>query len=244
MFLIALFAWTGDSSELFNLLCIFSIYFTLIYCLIQIGGHNLNLAGANWGPCWKGVARGIRGLLPQSTERKPNWGSRQCTGHKSIYFFWHGQKNCVLTFIHMFVASACVLYGCSSWELKKWTKEESRLSIALWIFWGLCALRHVEVLVKMLILDKKNKKNDEYFNRGSRKFVRRIKRFFFSNLTWFYQCWSGIVFFFTMWIYIMRISYFSDTSRVWVFLFSLPFRSIYHARTFTPMQNRPSINMV
>ena len=38
-----------------------------------------------------------------------------------------------------------------------------------------------------------------------------------------------------------------DTSRVWLFgsiLFSIPSRSIYHARTFIPRENRANISIV
>ena len=60
-----------------------------------------------------------------------------------------------------------------------------------------------------------------------------------------FQCWSSVVFFFYHpGIYDEEVTLF-DTSSIWVltvFLFSIPFGSRYHARTFIPRYNLPSIN--
>ena len=73
-----------------------------------------------------------------------------------------------------------------------------------------------------------------------------FRKGFLSVLVW--NC-LGSSFIDTTWIFILRISHFTflDTSRVWIFdgnRVSIPFGSIYHARTFILRLNRPGINMV
>lgn len=54
------------------------------------------------------------------------------------------------------------------------------------------------------------------------------------------------LFFSTIRVHILRVSKKSKTSRAWVFeciLFSIPFRSTYHARTYIPRLNHPAISM-
>ena len=63
----------------------------------------------------------------------------------------------------------------------------------------------------------------------------------------YFQCWSGVVFFETFRLSVMRISPFVMLVGYgcWmVFLFAIPFGFISHARTFLPGENCPSINVV
>ena len=74
------------------------------------------------------------------------------------------------------------------------------------------------------------------------KVLREPENFSRANVC-VYQCWTDIVFFYTIWVSIMRISHSSDTNRLVVFLFFMPFGCVFHTRNFIPRQNHPSICM-